>query len=170
MVSLDDILIGLINGILFVVMLVGLFGLIIPIFPGGVVIWLASLVYGLLRGFEGVGIGIFALITIFMIIGSVADNIVMGKVARDKGASWIAIALGLIAGISGTILFPPFGGIFGAPVVLFFVEFIRLTNFKKAASITGGLIIGWGWSVVIRFVLGVGMIIMWGFWVWTNSV
>ena len=167
---LSVVLSGLTIGFLFVVMLVGLFGMVVPIFPGGIVIWLASLAYGLLFGFEGIGIWLFGLITLFMIAGSVGDNIVMGKVARDKGASWTAIALGLIAGISGTILFPPFGGIIGAPVLLFLVEFIRLTDFKKAAGITRGLIIGWGWSLVLRFGLGVGMIIMWGYWVWRNAV
>ena len=168
--AVSGLLSGLTIGLLLLVMLVGLFGMVAPIFPGGIVIWLASVAYGLLFGFEGIGIWLFALITVFMIAGSIGDNIVMGKVARDKGASWTAIALGLIAGILGTIFFPPFGGIIGAPTVLFLVEFIRLTDFKKAASITGGLIIGWGWSLLLRFSLGVGMIIMWGFWVWTNGV
>ena len=35
-----------IDAITLVIMLLGLFGLIIPIFPGLVVIWLAGLVYG----------------------------------------------------------------------------------------------------------------------------
>ena len=33
-----------------IVMLIGLFGLVIPIFPGGVVIWLAALGYSLCYG------------------------------------------------------------------------------------------------------------------------
>lgn len=150
---------------LFLIMLAGLFGMLIPIFPGGIIIWLASLVYGLVYGFEGVGIWVFVIITIFMLAGSIGDNIVMGKVARNKGGSWLAIILGLLAGIFGTIFFPPFGGLIGAPSVLFLVEYIRLKDTKKALSITGGLLIGWGWSFLLRFVLGIGMILLWGFWV-----
>jgi hypothetical protein len=130
---------------------------------------LASLAYGLLFGFEGVGLWVFILITIFMFVGGIGDNVLMGAAARDKGASWVAIILGLTTGIAGTIFFPPFGGIIGAPAVLFLVEYLRLRDTKKAMSITKGLIIGWGWALVMRFSLGIGMILLWGFWVWRNG-
>lgn len=157
-------------GIMFVVMLAGLFGMLIPTFPGGIIIWLASLAYGLLFGFEGAGLWVFIVITIFMLIGSIGDNIVMGKAARGKGGSWLAIILGLIAGVAGTIIFPPFGGIIGAPAVLFLVEYLRLRDTKMAFEITKGLMVGWGWSLLMRFGLGIGMIMLWGFWVWRNGV
>lgn len=166
--GLMNVLEGLGIGFLFLVMLVGLFGMLIPIFPGGIIIWLASLVYGLLVGFEGVGLWVFIVISIFMVVGSVGDNIVMGKAARGKGGSWLAIILGLLAGVVGTIFFPPFGGVIGAPTILFLVEYLRSRDTKLAFEITKGLMIGWGWSVVLRFGLGIGMIMLWGFWVWKN--
>ena len=90
------------------VMLVGLFGLVIPIFPGGVVIWLAALVYGLIFGFGDTGGWIFVVITILMIVSAGADNVLMGARARVAGASWRGILIGLSAGIIGTLSFPPF--------------------------------------------------------------
>lgn len=154
---------------LLVVMLVGLFGLVVPIFPGGVVIWLAGLGYGLLYGISGWGIPIFALMTVLMIAGALADNVMMGASARQKGASWTAILLGLLAGVVGTIFFPPFGGLIAAPLTLFAVEFLRLGDSVEALHITRGLVIGWGKAFVVRFGLGVLMILLWGAWVWVNS-
>lgn len=165
----NEFLNGLTIAAVFIVMIVGLVGLVIPIFPGGIIIWLASLGYGVIVGFDTLGIIIFILITIFMIFSAVGDNILMGKAAHDKGASWSAIILGLGAGVLGTLFFPPFGGIIGAPLVLFSVEFARLHDAKLAGRITRGLIIGWGWAFVLRFGLGVGMIVLWGIWVWQNG-
>src|SRR3990172_7824912 len=83
------------------VMLVGLFGLVIPIFPGGVVIWLAALLYGLVSGFGTLGGWIFAIITLLMLASAAADNVLMGARAHKEGASWRAIILALLAGLVG---------------------------------------------------------------------
>jgi uncharacterized protein len=68
----------------FLTMLVGLFGLIIPIFPGNVVMWLAALVYGLVFGFGRLGGIIFGIITLLMFVAVLADNFLMGAKAREK--------------------------------------------------------------------------------------
>ena len=49
-------------------MLFGLFGLVIPIFPGNVVMWLAALIYGLVFGFGRLGGVMFAIITLLMLV------------------------------------------------------------------------------------------------------
>ena len=48
-------------------MVVGQLGLIIPIFPGNVVIWAASLVYGIIFGFGKLGGILFGVITLLML-------------------------------------------------------------------------------------------------------
>src|SRR5690554_7112313 len=82
-------------------MLLGLVVLVIPIFPGLVVMWLAALVYGLIAGWEPLGIVLFVIITILMIVGSLIDNLMMGAGARKSGASWLTIGVALGAGILG---------------------------------------------------------------------
>ena len=71
--------------IILAVMLVGLFGLIFPILPGLVIIWLAALVYGLVGGFTWQNGFIFAVMTVMMLIGNVIDNFIMGVSARKTG-------------------------------------------------------------------------------------
>jgi uncharacterized protein YqgC (DUF456 family) len=156
-------------GFIFFVMLVGWFGLIIPIFPGGVVIWLAGLVYGIAFGFNIVGIFLFALMTLLMLAIGLVDNVLMGAKALRQGASWLGIGLGLGAGILGTLFFPPIGGLIAAPLALFIVEFVRQKEFDEALEVTKGLLIGWGWSFVARFGLGFIMIVLWGIWLWSNN-
>ena len=135
------------------VMLVGLVGLVIPIFPGIEVIWLAALGYGILTGFDSPGLLIFIFITIALIPGVTVDNILMGAGARRGGASWLSILAALVAGIVGTLLFPPVGGLIAAPLAVLLLEFQRVRNMGKAWVATRGLAVGFILSVGAKFKL-----------------
>ena len=141
-----------------IIMVVGLFGLIVPIFPGITVIWLAALGYGVVTGFSTLGWVLFAVITVLLIVGVTIDNVLMGAKARKEGAAWSSLALGWLAGILGTILLPPLGGIIAAPLVVLLLEYLRQRDFNKALASLRGLAIGWGASFVVRFFVGLAMI------------
>jgi uncharacterized protein YqgC (DUF456 family) len=145
-------------------MLVGLFGLIIPIFPGNVVMWLATLTYGLIFGFGKLGGIMFAIITLLMVAAVLADNVLMGAKAREKGADWGSIILALIAGVVGTMIFPPIGGLIAAPLVLYLAELQRRRNAEEAQAVVKALLTGWGLAFIVRFGLGVVMFALWGIW------
>jgi uncharacterized protein len=147
------------------VMLFGLFSLLIPILPGLVIMWVPVLVYGLVTGFNLTSGILFGLITLLMIAGSLIDNVIMGARARVQGASWVAIGVSLIAGVAGSIVFPPFGGLIAALLGLFAVEMLRLKDLKRAMESTKSMAIGCGWAAVVRFGMGVIMLILWGAWV-----
>lgn len=144
--------------------LVGLVGLIVPIFPGIVVIWLATMVYGIVVGFSTVGIIIFVVLTVLMIAGTMADNFLMAAGSRTGGASWWTIAAGLLAGTIGTIVFPPFGGLIAAPLVILLIEFLRVREINQAWRATGGLVVGWGMSFFVRLGIGILMLLLWLLW------
>jgi len=148
----------------FLTMLVGLFGLVIPIFPGNVVMWLAALVYGLVFGFGRLGGILFAIITVLMLAAVMADNVLMGAKAREKGASWGSIIMALVAGVIGTIVIPPIGGIIAAPLVLYGMELQRLGDSDEAVKVVKALLIGWGQAFVVRFGIGIVMFALWGIW------
>jgi uncharacterized protein YqgC (DUF456 family) len=166
---IDPFINGLTNAFLLVIMLFGLFGMIVPIFPGGFVIWLATLLYGLLSGgLEGWGLVLFFVITAFMIAGIIVDDILMAAAARKAGASWWSLFYSFVGGVVGTFMLPPFGGILGAPLLLYVSEYLRGRSREKAWKITSSLLIGWGWSFVARFGLGVLMIGVWFAWVYVT--
>lgn len=150
------------------IMVVSMMGLIIPIFPGIVIIWLAGLIYGFIFGFGTTGLVILALLTVLAILGLLVDNLIMGAKAREGGASWGSIGLALLAGILGTILLPPIGGLIAAPVVLYIVEYQRIQDREKALQVVRALIIGWGWAFVVRILIGGIMVGLWGIWALSN--
>lgn len=154
----------IVNVLITLTMLVGLFGLVIPIFPGNAVMWLAVLIFGLVNGFGVAGIIIFIIITLLTIAAMLGDNVLMGAKAREKGASWLSIFFALAAGVIFTLLMPPLGGIIAAPLVLFASEYFRLKDHDKALEVMRGLLAGWGWAFVLRFGIGVLVMILWGIW------
>ncbi len=157
-------LITTINILTTLTMLFGLFGLVVPIFPGNVVMWVSALIYGLIFGFGRLGGILFAIISLLMLAAVLADNVLMGAKAREKGAAWISILLALVAGVVFTFIFPPVGGIIAAPLVLFLMEYLRLQDSEEATKVVKALLVGWGIAFVVRFGLGVVMMILWGIW------
>lgn len=150
--------------VLAVIMAIGLFSLFLYIVPGLTIIWIAILTFGIVKGFTlPTGI-IFGVITLLMIGGNIIDNVMMGREAHKSGASWISIAVAIAAGITGTILLPPFGGIIAAVVGILTVEWIRNRDFEAGLRSTGGILRGCGLAMIIRFFIGVVMIGLWVVW------
>jgi uncharacterized protein YqgC (DUF456 family) len=155
-----------IEGITLTAMLVGL--LVVPILPGLVIIWVAALGYGIAAGFGTLGWVMFALITVFMIVGSVIDNVLMGTRAHKEGAPWWVVLVASVAAILGSFVIPIpiIGGILAALLTLFVIEWIRRKDWRKALISIKGMLVGWGWAFVIRFIIGVIMIGLWLIWAW----
>ncbi len=148
-----------------VIMALGLFSLLTYIVPGLTIIWIAALVYGIVKGFTVPTGIIFGVITLLMLGGNIVDNLTMGASAKKTGASWLSIAVALIAGVAGTFLLPPFGGILFAAVGILVVEWIRNKNLEAGLRSTGGILKGCGLGVILRFGIGVIMIGLWVLWV-----
>lgn len=151
-------------------MLVGLFGMIIPIFPGILVIWLSALFYAIVEAIAGKmdiwGWILFGLITVLMIVGSLVDNVIMAAKLRQTGTPWSSIAIGFVAGIVASIFLTPFAALIATPLALFLAEYHRLRDAHEALASTRGWLIGFSWSLAAMFGIGVVMIFLWFLWAW----
>lgn len=155
------------RGIAIAMMAVGL--LVIPILPGLVIIWVTALGYGIAAGFGALGWSMFALISLLMVGGSVLDNVLMGARAHKEGAPWWVVLIALVAAILGNFVIPiPIvGGILAALIVLFLIEWLRLKDARKALTSMRGMLVGCGWAVIFRVIIGLVMIGLWLIWAWT---
>jgi uncharacterized protein YqgC (DUF456 family) len=151
-------------------LIVGLLGLVVPVFPGLVIMWLGTLVYALIQNAAGDMSGwhwfLFGIITLLMILGSIADNIIIARKMRDKYVPWSSILFAFAAGIIASIFFTPLIGLVAAPVGLFLAEVQRLKDRQAAMDSTRAYMIGWGWAFGVRFMIGLAMIGFWMLWAW----
>ncbi len=152
-------------------MLIGWLGLVIPFFPGITVIWLAALFYGAIVGFGQGGTWYFLAITLLAILGWLADNVLMIQFARkgkegEEGASWLSIILAFVAGVVGSIVLSPLGGIAATLGALLLVEYLRERDLRRAWDRTWRMAMGWGWAIAARMSIGLLMIALWAIWAW----
>jgi uncharacterized protein YqgC (DUF456 family) len=156
----------------FLVLLSGLMGLMIPVFPGLTVMWLGTLVYAIIMALVGkmwwAGWLIFVIITLLMIGGNIVDNIIIAKHMRDKDIPWSSIILSFIAGIVVSLFFTPLIGMIASPIGLFLAEWRRLKDKHLALDNTTAWMTGWGWSFLARFGIGIVMILFWALWAWVG--
>jgi len=152
------------------VLIVGLLGLIIPIFPGLTIMWMGTLLYALVQNSAGNMTGwdwlLFGLITLLMVIGNIADNLIIARKMRDKYIPWSSILFAFAASIIASIFFTPLIGLVAAPAGLFLAESRRLKNRDAAIDSTKTYMIGWGWAFGVRFLIGILMIGLWMLWAW----
>ena len=152
------------------VLFIGLAGLIIPVFPGLTIMWLATLVYALIQNAADKMTGwdwfLFTVITLLMITGNIVDNLIIARKMRDQFIPWRSILLAFAAGIITSIFFTPLIGLIAAPLGLFLAEVNRLKDRDKAIQSTKAYMVGWGWAFGARFIIGVTMIGSWMLWAW----
>ena len=161
---MPDWIVTSINVLTLIVMLFGLFGLIMPVFPGLVIIWLAALGFGIFGGFSAGGWGFFIVITVLMLIGNISDGLLMGKKALDYGAAKVSLVIAAAVSIVVSLFFSPIGGLIAAPIALYLSEKNQGHTPEEAKRITKGLMVGWGWAFALRFAIGIIMIILWTIW------
>jgi hypothetical protein len=149
-------------------MLIGLFGSVFPVFPGIFIMWLAALGYGIVTKFNTLGLVVFIIMTLLMIAAGVVDNLLMAAGTRKGGTAWGTVAVAVIAGVVGTILFPPLGGLIAAPLAVLLLEYYRLRDLQLAMAALRGLATGRGLSFIARFGIGLAMMVLWWFWVWAG--
>ncbi len=152
------------------VLLVGLIGLIVPVFPGLTVMWLGTLVYALLEysahQMTAWNWILFALITVLMIVGNFIDNVIITRKMRDQYVPWSSILFAFAASLIASIFLTPVVGLVAAPLGLFAAEVTRLRDRSKAFNSTKAYMVGWGWAFVARFLIGLVMAGLWMLWAW----
>ena len=152
------------------VLFLGLLGLIVPVFPGLTVMWLATLVFAILQSVGGLMTGwdwfLFALITLLMIGGNIVDNLIIASKMRGHEIPWKNILLCYAAGIIVSLFFTPLIGLIASPVALLGLEYLRFRDWKQARESMKVFLVGWGASFAARFGIGFLMIVFWALWAW----
>jgi uncharacterized protein YqgC (DUF456 family) len=152
------------------ILLFGLVGLIVPVFPGLTVMWIATLVFALLQAAGGQMTGwdwfLFALITLLMIGGNILDNIIIASKMRGHEIPWKNILLCYAVGIVVSLFFTPLIGLIASPVALLGLEYLRFRDWKQARESLKVFLVGWGASFAARFGIGFLMIVFWALWAW----
>lgn len=146
-------------------MVLGLFGSLVPMIPDVSLQWLAALGYGLLVGWGPWGFWVFVGISVLALAGAVSEVWLGSAGARAGGASFWSIAAGFSLGVIGFVFFTPIGGLVGLLLGTFLAEYWRVRDSKQAVKGTLGMGVGYGLSFLVKGALGIMIFVAWLVWV-----
>lgn len=149
---------GIVLGMTLLAMLVGLIGIVLPIIPGTVVIFLSTLVYAVLDRFQSVGWPTLVVLGLLTVVATTADLWASTIGAKVGGASGWSVVVGLVGGLVGFVLFTLPGAIIGAILGVLLTEIVRVGDWRQAFKAGGGWIAGWLLSTVVQ--LGIGLVMI----------
>jgi len=143
------------------VMALGVVGILLPLIPGPLIIWIAALGYDLIRGITWRSGVILGGLTLLMLAGSTTDLWLSSAGARRSGASGCAVAAAAVAGLVGFVFFNVLGAILLPTLTVLLVELVRLRDLRHATRAGGGYLVGWLLSTGVELVVALLMIALW---------
>jgi hypothetical protein len=147
-----------------VVMLVGLAGTVFPLLPGPLLMWATALVYGLLVGFDPIGVGVMTLITLLVAFSFVTGVVIPKRAAERSGASKLSQAGGLVGAVLGFFAIPVVGLVIGALAGVMLVEYLTKRDSREAWAATRDVAKGFGLSALVDFAIGLVIVAAWAGW------
>ncbi len=145
-------------GLTFVVMFIGLIGVVLPVLPGSILIFAAALGYALLDGFQTVGWITLVVMGLLTAIATTADIWASSMGAKAGGASGWSVLAGMVGGLVGLIVLSLPGSIIGALLGMFLVETLRVKDWRKALKSGGGWMLGWLLSTIFELAISLVMV------------
>lgn len=155
-------------GVAVAFILIGLIGIVIPILPGILLIWLTVLAYAVVDGFQAIDWISFAVITIIALITGTADMWLALLGAKTGGAAKRAMFFGFIGGVLGFFLLGAvlpvvgnlFGGIIGYALGVLLGQYQKYQDWNIAFKASLGGVVGWGVAAVVQIAGGLLMILI----------
>lgn len=144
-----------------VVMLVGLLGVVVPVMPGLLLVWLAACGTLLWQGTDVAGWAVAGVMTVLFGLGTLATVYLPARRGRAGGMT-TATAAAVLAGAGvGFVVLPVAGLLVGAGVGLYLGERARLGDPVAARASALATARAYGVGVLVELALGVAMIAVW---------
>jgi uncharacterized protein len=144
-----------------VVMLVGLVGVVVPVMPGLLFVWLAGVGTLLWQGADVTGWAVSGVLTLLFGLGTAATVYLPARTGRQGGLTAGTLGTVLAGAIVGFVVVPVAGLLLGAAVGLYLGERLRLRGHQPAWASTVSVLRAYGVGVLVELVIGLTMIGLW---------
>ena len=144
---------------------VGVAGTVVPLVPGLGLVVAATLVYGLLEGFGGVGAVAFGAIVALAAAGTVAGIALPKRAAGGAGATRTSLLVGAAGAVVGFFAIPVVGLPLGGAAGVFVGEAVRTGDRRAAWRTTVATVKGFGLATLAQLGAGLAMAAIWVVWV-----
>jgi uncharacterized protein len=147
-----------------VMMLVGLFGIFIPLIPGVPIVWLGFFIYAIGTGFRTISIPAVVILFVLTALTLVLDWVMpLLGLKKYKASNWSLLG-SILGGIIGLIFFQIWGLILGPIVGAFLGELIARGELKLGLRAALATLVSTVISNLIKVALALIMI---GYFIWS---
>jgi uncharacterized protein YqgC (DUF456 family) len=137
-------------GVAVVFILIGIAGIIVPILPGMLLVWVTVLGYAWVTEFQIITPWILVLLTLIAMATGTSSIWLPYLGAKKLGAAKRSVVLGFIGGVIGTFIMPLIGTIIGYAVGIILGELHKHRDLRVAIKRSIGGVAGWGISTVVE--------------------
>ena len=149
-----------VNVLVFLAMLVGTVGIVVPVLPGLFLVWAATLVWALERQ-DAAGWVVFGIASALYAGGIVMQYLVPGRRMKRAGVdSWV-VAVALAVAVVGFFVVPVVGGPLGFILAIYLLELAKHREHRSAWRATSHAIRAVGLNIGIELVTAFAIITTW---------
>ena len=145
---------SLVFGFAVLFLLVGLVGVVVPLIPGSLLIWITVTLYTLyeryISGTAAIDPLSFIVISLIALVTGLADFWLPWLGARVTGSSRRALLFGVVGAIVGTVFFPLVGSILGYAAGILLGEYQKYGEWERALRAGLGGLAGWGVATALQ--------------------
>ena len=150
-------------------MLVGLVGIVVPILPGLLLVWLSTALWAFDHPNRWAW-AVFVLCGIVYAAGEVTKYLLPGRRLKDAGVKTSTLFLAVLLAIVGFFVIPVVGALVGFVLGVFLVELGRRRERHAAWRSTGHALKAVAMSVGIELVAGFLIVLIWLLGVWQLGI
>lgn len=147
----------LVTGLL---MLVGLVGIVVPVLPGLVLVWLSTALWAYDHP-APLAWAVFGAATLLYVAGVVTQYVIPGQRMRRAGVGTGTLLLAVVLAVVGFFVVPVVGALIGFVLGIFLVELSRRHDRGAAWSATQHALKGMALSMGIELLTGFAIIAVW---------
>ncbi|MGB3828428.1 MAG: DUF456 domain-containing protein [Ornithinimicrobium sp.] len=142
------------------IMLVGLLGIVIPILPGLLLVWVGASLWAVNEG-SALGWGVLTAVTLVAGLGVVLQFLIPGQRMRRAGVRTSTLVFAVVVAVILGILIPVVGALIGFPLGIYVLQRVRHRNHHVAWESTIHALKAVGLNIVIELTAALLIITVW---------
>ena len=144
-----------------IVILIGVIGAVVQVWPSAPLVGGAILVWSWMTGTRAAWI-IFAVVALVLILGTVLKYVIPARGMNKAGIPQSTLVWGGVGGVVGWFLGLPLGLVLGMIAAIFLVEYLRSKDTATAWKATVQALKAYGWTIAIELVAALASATLWG--------
>ena len=144
-----------------IVILIGVIGAVVQIWPSAPVVGGAILVWSWMTGTRSAWI-IFAIVALVLILGTILKYVIPARGMNKAGIPQSTLVWGAVGGVVGWFVGLPLGLVLGMIAAIFLVEYLRSRDTARAWKATVQALKAFGWTIAIELIAALTSATAWG--------